>query len=82
MKRRNILSKEQEHEDIQAIRSFIEREETTSIADIVDAEPGPSDDKTLRMVGLNRRKQVRKVVKGLDKCDEVNYVSDDYIEVM
>lgn len=82
MKRRNILSKEKEHEDIQAIRSFIEREGTTSIADIVDAEPGPSDDETLRMIGFSRRKQVRKVVKGLDKCDEVNYVSDDYIEVM
>lgn len=79
-KRRDILPQEQEHKDIQAIKAFIKAESPTSISDISDAEPGPTDDDTLRMIGLSRTEQARRVVSGLDQLGKVNYVSDGYIE--
>ena len=80
MKRPDILPEDQEHEDIRAIKQFIDAEGTTTINEIVDAAPGPSNDNTLEMAGLSRREQIRRVVDGLDATGEINYVSPAYIE--
>jgi len=74
------ITQEQEFEDIQSVQRYIRGNSPVTMDEIISANPGPTTNEELSREGLTQTQQIRRIVKGLDRCGCVNHATDAYIE--